>query len=225
MCIKILKSKKNYGYGFTLVEALVAISILMIAIAGPMTLAQKGLSTATLSKDQMIASFLAQDGIEAVKNMRDQIALSKTSGDWLTGTLLDNCLCDDNEKICNFDSPTAVFCKIDSTASQWNSNSVKRDDPVNPSKLKISYDSNLKFLKYDYHDVDGEAFCSNNINAINPCLSKFTRYINIKKSAATGIASDEAAVNVRVSWNSPLGKQNMEIKNYIYNYSAYLEHL
>jgi prepilin-type N-terminal cleavage/methylation domain-containing protein len=31
--------------GFTLIEALVAISILMIAIASPMQLAQKGLST------------------------------------------------------------------------------------------------------------------------------------------------------------------------------------
>ena len=56
-------SKANSA--FTLVEALVAISILMIAIASPMTLAQKGLSTATQSKDQMIAAFLAQ-GMDAL---------------------------------------------------------------------------------------------------------------------------------------------------------------
>jgi Tfp pilus assembly protein PilV len=58
-----LKSLKNNS-GFTIVETLVAITILMIAIAGPLTIAQKGLTASTYARDQMIASFLAQDGLE-----------------------------------------------------------------------------------------------------------------------------------------------------------------
>lgn len=61
--------KKNTG--FTLVETLVAVAILMIAIAGPLTVAEKGLSAAIYARDQLTASYLAQDAVEEVKNMTD----------------------------------------------------------------------------------------------------------------------------------------------------------
>lgn len=63
--------KFNLKKGFTLLEALVATSILMVAVAAPITIAQKGLSSAVYSKNQMIASYLAQDAIEYIKNVRD----------------------------------------------------------------------------------------------------------------------------------------------------------
>lgn len=219
------KTMPNLVSGFTLVEALVAISILMIAIASPMTLAQKGLSTATLSKDQMIASFLAQDAIEAVKNIRDQIAISQTSGDWLdTGKPLSllACICS-TESECD-SSESLKFCTIDTTAPTWNSDSIVTGI-TNNAKLKISYnikpDGTKQFLKYDYNK-DNLSSCSGNPST-GRCSedSKFTRYINIKKSDN----KDEATVHVRVSWDSPLGVQNIDIKNFIYNFSEDLENL
>jgi type II secretory pathway pseudopilin PulG len=81
--------KKNKGLartcfrgGFTLLEALVATSILMVAISAPITIAQKGLSSAIFTKNQMIASYLAQDVIEYIKNKRDEIAINNSSSDW-----------------------------------------------------------------------------------------------------------------------------------------------
>ncbi len=65
--------------GFTLIETLVAISILMIAIAGPLTVAHKGLTSALYARDQMIASYLAQDAIEYIKNFRDNNVLAGDS--------------------------------------------------------------------------------------------------------------------------------------------------
>lgn len=211
--------------GFTLVEALVAISILMIAIASPMTLAQKGLSTAVLSKDQMVASFLAQDAIEAVKNIRDQIAVSQTSGNWLTGTLLDECICDDTIYICDFDSLSPRYCTIDTTSPVWTPNlltSIKIGATgFGIQKLKISYTSPdingaRKFLKYDYVGTN----CDNS-NPSYICNSKFTRYINIKKNP-TGTNINEAVVNVRVLWDSPQGTQKIDVQNFLYNYSENL---
>lgn len=72
--------KKNKG--FTLLEALVAVSILMVAVSAPITIAQKGLSSAIYSKDQMIASYLAQDAIEYMKNRRDYITMNNPDFDW-----------------------------------------------------------------------------------------------------------------------------------------------
>lgn len=85
----ISRNIKKQNKGFTLVEALVAISILMVAIVTPMTIAQNGLSSAMYSKDQMTASFLAQDAIEYIKNKRDEIGVQKdplvgkTDGEWI----------------------------------------------------------------------------------------------------------------------------------------------
>jgi Tfp pilus assembly protein PilV len=79
---------KQNNKGFTLLEALVAISILMVAVAAPITIAQKGLSSAVFSKDQMIASYLAQDAIEFIKNRRDVATINDENFDWDEGGFL-----------------------------------------------------------------------------------------------------------------------------------------
>ncbi len=75
--------------GFTIIETLVAITILMVAIAGPLSIASKGLTGALTSRDQMIATYLAQESIEVVKNIRDNnIAAGSV---WVSGlTSCDN---------------------------------------------------------------------------------------------------------------------------------------
>ncbi len=76
MKIKDLKNQK----GFTIIETLVAITILMISIAGPLTIAQKSLMAAIYAKDQVTASYLAQDLMEDIKNNRDNYILSNGVG-------------------------------------------------------------------------------------------------------------------------------------------------
>ncbi len=66
-----MKNITKYKKGFTLIETLVAISILAIAIVAPMTLASKTLFTAQYAKDQMVATQLAQEAIEIVRAKRD----------------------------------------------------------------------------------------------------------------------------------------------------------
>lgn len=76
--------------GFTLIETLVAVLILASAIAGPLTIASKGLSAANLARNQTAAQFLAQDGMEYVRFVRDSNNLCIAKGgcptsDWLAG--------------------------------------------------------------------------------------------------------------------------------------------
>lgn len=57
--------------GFTLIETFVAITVFAVAIAGPLTLASSSLSSTNYAKDQITAYFLAQEGLEMIKNNRD----------------------------------------------------------------------------------------------------------------------------------------------------------
>lgn len=57
--------------GFTLVETMVAITILALAVTGPLFSASRSILAARLAQDQLTASYLAQEGVEYVRMMRD----------------------------------------------------------------------------------------------------------------------------------------------------------
>lgn len=57
--------------GFSLVETLVAITILLIIIVGPMTIASNATQSTSFSNQQVIAYFLAQEGLELAQKARD----------------------------------------------------------------------------------------------------------------------------------------------------------
>ena len=72
-----------YNKGFTLIETLIAISILILAVTGAYAAAQNGISSAIFSKDQITAFYLAQEGVEQIRNLRDQNGITGSS--WLAG--------------------------------------------------------------------------------------------------------------------------------------------
>ena len=81
--IQFQSNKMEVRGGFTIVETLVAVAVLMIAVAGPLVVATKGLNSALASKNQMIASYLAQDTMETVKNIRDNnLVALKSDPNW-----------------------------------------------------------------------------------------------------------------------------------------------
>lgn len=74
--------------GFTLIETLVAISILAVAIAAPISIAEQGLISANFAKDQVVANYLASEAVEFVRNIRDDNSLLKSQNPnlaWLSG--------------------------------------------------------------------------------------------------------------------------------------------
>jgi prepilin-type N-terminal cleavage/methylation domain-containing protein len=121
------KSCKKITRGFTLVETLVAITVLLVVIIGPMTIAQKGMQNAYYAGDQTTAVYLAQEAIEAVQKLRDDVALQnfqdyKTDGNdhdgdtrsWYT-SLNGNCKDSDGCDV-DFQSGGPVFSR-DCTSS------------------------------------------------------------------------------------------------------------
>jgi prepilin-type N-terminal cleavage/methylation domain-containing protein len=62
---------KNTNGGFSLLESMVAITILLVAVVGPLSTIGNSLSQIYIARDQMVAINLAQEGIEAVRQIRD----------------------------------------------------------------------------------------------------------------------------------------------------------
>lgn len=82
---RILKKMKKEK-GFTIIESLVAISVMVAAVIGSMSAVQTGISSYIYSKDQVTAFYLAQEGFEQIRNIRDENRLNNVN--WLTGISL-----------------------------------------------------------------------------------------------------------------------------------------
>lgn len=66
--------------GFTLIETLVSIALLVVAVAAPMALAAQSLASAFYARDQITAFHLAQEAIETVRSVRDRNILFTLQG-------------------------------------------------------------------------------------------------------------------------------------------------
>lgn len=65
------KNAFTYRQGFTLLETVVALTVILAAVVGPVSLITRGLVTFSLSKNKVIAANLAQEGIELVRLIRE----------------------------------------------------------------------------------------------------------------------------------------------------------
>lgn len=101
--------------GFTLLETLIAVTILSVSLAGPITIASQGLSSAFFAKEQITAFYLAQEAVEYIRSVRDENFL-KGNG-WLDG--ISNCV----GAVCTIDMPAHAHTVCTGTCSPLNFNS------------------------------------------------------------------------------------------------------
>lgn len=66
--------------GFSLVETLVAITILLLVIVGPMTISSSSARSTTFASEQVTAFFLAQEGAELIEKVRNELVLENFAG-------------------------------------------------------------------------------------------------------------------------------------------------
>ncbi len=77
--------KNQTQTGFTLVETLVALSIFTTAIVAIIVVSAGGIGNLQIAEKRAQGSFLAQEGIELVRNIRDSAMLAGTNGSgWTT---------------------------------------------------------------------------------------------------------------------------------------------
>jgi prepilin-type N-terminal cleavage/methylation domain-containing protein len=105
-------SKPQNNKGFTLVETLVAISIFSVSLIGLLNVLGSGISNTNYAKKKIVATYLAQEGIEYVRNIRDTYVLySATSAAGWTAFInkLNAAGCGNTTYGCYFDDQTLDF--------------------------------------------------------------------------------------------------------------------
>ena len=86
--------------GFTLIETFVATAVLLVSLAGPLSIAAQALRSSYYARDQVTAFYLAQEGLEYVRAKRDQNYLANPANPWLTG--ISDCV---SPAVCTIDFP------------------------------------------------------------------------------------------------------------------------
>lgn len=172
--------------GYSLVETLVAISILLIAVVGPITVVVKSIQTATFAREQVTATFLAQEGIEAVVADRNtQMLRALESGDLASGwddwrglSRLNNCFVDDGDG--------SEGCNIDfrSKTPFYPDTAVKNCATISNCRLYLD------------EDGDRSVFVTNNTGTPSP----YTRVIKLRNQGG----GKYVQVKVTVIWESKL---------------------
>ncbi len=121
--------------GFTLIETMVAVTILALAVAGPLLAASRAIVAAQTADAQITASYLAQEGIEYVRQVRDNAYLAAYAANssqlsatawqnFLTGAM-SSCLSSSNASqrcvVDPLESPNVAGCLAGSCpALHWN---------------------------------------------------------------------------------------------------------
>ena len=77
-----LPTRSQRNRGFTLVEVMIAIFVFLVGVVGIYALLPRAIKTTTDNNNRFIAAQLAREGIEIVRNIRDE--------NWLSGDTWDN---------------------------------------------------------------------------------------------------------------------------------------
>lgn len=99
--------------GFTLVETLVAVLIFSMSLAGLATIASRGVAGARSSANEIIAQYLAQEGVEMVRYLRDSnymAARESGAATWDAG--FSECVGDDIQCTIGFAEPGNGFVDL-----------------------------------------------------------------------------------------------------------------
>lgn len=191
--------KERRDRGFSIVETLIAISILVLAVTGPMAFAQQSLRAAAYARDQVAAFFLAQDAVEFVKHVRDENSLTGSRSEWLAGLAAcregDGCMLSSAEVNIGSDVDDSAFAVPCSDSGS---------EPPEDCRLYIDGES----LLYVQPTGDPDA-----------TPSKFIRVVNIEP--VDGMTEDdEVRIVVRVYWQTHplLPERSIEVHENIMNW-------
>ncbi|MCD5380991.1 MAG: type II secretion system GspH family protein [Candidatus Pacebacteria bacterium] len=180
--------------GFSLVETLVAITILLVVIVGPMTISSSAAKSTSFASEQVVAFFLAQEGAELAQKARDDILLRK-----FLPTLDINYLSDPWSLFASsaLGAPYENCFKASGCGLELNTDtagSIKTPIPVcSSSNCKLYFDNSDVRSRYTYSSVGNDD-------------TLYTRVVFFET-----VNADELHVTSRVTWRTGAQRDAQEV--------------
>ncbi|MEI8130493.1 MAG: prepilin-type N-terminal cleavage/methylation domain-containing protein [bacterium] len=184
--------------GFTIVEVLIALTIFSIAVAGVITVAAQGGLTINIARNKLVATYLADEGIELVRGLRDTdvagVPADSRSTGWASFV----------SGIAPCATSTSVSCDIDATnyagATIFPNVANIVSCPVTGCPL--------------YYDVSS-GFYKDTWSAGVPPVSVFARKITVDP---VPLSTDEVTVTVTVTWKDGITPMSLTHTEELFNW-------
>src|SRR3989338_5727397 len=193
---RFFKQKNKKNKAFTLVETLVAISIFTVSLLGLIAILAQGIADTNYAKRKIIASYLAQEGIEYIRNFRDTYVLyydpASTNNGWIefnNRLIADSCddSCYFDDSIVSFTDPTMPMADLIFTPCTGNAGAC----------MELRYDNATGKYNYD----------------LTKTPSGYTREINMFV-----IDSNETEIVSTVSWTQGSGSHSVVFSESLFNW-------
>jgi len=162
--------------GFTLIETLVAITILIVGVIGPLTIAARGIADGFFARNQIAANYLAQEAAEVILNRRLSNSIISQGFAAPSWQGLSDCFASD-ETIC------VVDASYNSGAEPIQSVGLACEG----NECSLVFDKQVGYFHKPTEDDE-------------PVGPVFQRTIKMEKIGGTPEEPDEVRVTVTVSW-------------------------
>ena len=199
-----MKYPQSSQSGFSLVETLVAITILLIVIVGPMSISTSTARSTSFASEQVVAFFLAQEGAEIAQKARDDILLQNFSTPVTRQSAWEDEFYDDSGTYDDcFENINNDGCALE--LSNNNVGSVLNiGDCGTAGRCDLFFNSGGDRKRYTHTSTGG--------NTPTP----YTRVIKFTKEG-----SDAVKVESRVTWRSGNQRKAQEVVVDTYLYNVY----
>ncbi len=200
MRLQITNYKIQTTRGFTLIETLVAITILLIGVLGPMTAATRGITDGLYSQNQITATHLAQEGLEMLVAQIENNNLSNIGNAtvWLSGSSGTTNLTENGCLV-------VAGCQVRLNSGNSIGNTLTFVSCPASSQCQLAYNPGNGFYEvFTGGAGQGQVFTRTLwINEIDPATHK------------------EAILKSKVEWFNKGVPKNIEFSRYIYNPNAF----
>lgn len=185
--------------GFTLLEVLIAVTILVFAITATFTSAQSGLQSSQESKNQIISYYIAQEAIEYIRNLRDTnsiVRIATPTTNWLKD------IAENGNSSTDDPCFPGTYCTVDAV----NSTLTQCSGGLNgcPNLMQNTTQGSPSYLMYGYGSA-GAGWVNTN----------FKRVIQIEKLGAT-----EAKIIVTVYWSRGSFSTSFTVRENIFDWQS-----
>lgn len=199
-------SKTRHTSGYTILEVIIALSVLIVGIISILTLVVGSLSTTVSALDYLVAANLAREGVELVRNQRDTNWYKSNSFDFgLTNDTYFTAVIDYNDINANKDLVfTFVPNNIDSSVSQLKRSAggvYTRDTGANTDYYRLIYLNNI------CQNIDADPLVPGNET--------------VKENGADcGPLETKIGIDIvsKVKWTTKENPKTVELRDRVYNW-------